>query len=486
MKQTINDPGASLLSVFGLLFLLASCFLGLILSQPSLIIPFLITVCCALVILRPDWSYFLSLIFIFIPSVFFELIQNDKLRIEFFDLFILFSALSWCFRGMARDREPYSYNHIDLLVILFYTWALTSLIWATSNVQGVFEMMKLVTAVGLYLLTKSLVVNRDILRKLIVLLTIVAVFEAILSIISVWIDTGYDWDQPVSSSIDFVSRFWAKKNWGSDGGRGTGTAVAHTTGFLLNMAIFPALGCFFVSKSIKEKWIWAISLIIMSAGMTSTLTKSSMASFLAGSVLIIFHIRKLRKYFVISCLLLLVFFIAVSAISRLRDIEKSINFTSHQMDSSDDETSMGTRLDWWGEGLEKLIDSAWLGYGVGGFRAAINNVVPDGSHHAVLFDLGLIGFSIYIFILAYSFLYYYEHLKRCRDEYFRKLMVAYLAGFLVMVVSWFVTLYYTYPYVWFYMGLGYAIVDLSNKGEDDQTEKPLTNSFIATLKDPVE
>ncbi|MCI5145844.1 MAG: hypothetical protein D3923_10020, partial [Candidatus Electrothrix sp. AR3] len=273
---------------------------------------------------------------------------------------------------------------------------------------------------------------------------------------------------------------WAKKIWLSDGGRGTGTAVAHTIGALLNMALFPAFGYFLISSKQKEQWIWAASVIIMITGMTSTLTKSSMASFLMGAAFIIVHIKKLRGYFTVSLLLLLIFFIAASSVSRVRDIETSIKFTGHQMDSGDSETSLGTRLDWWGEGLDKLVETAGLGYGIGGFKAVVDNVVPDGSHHGVLFDLGFLGFSLYIMILGVSFFRYYKFLQECRNDYFRRLMLAYLAGYLVMVISWLVTLYYTYAYIWFYMGLGYAIINLSNKeGGGEQQNIIAENSLIA-------
>jgi hypothetical protein len=422
----------------------------------------------------------------FISSFFFELDQNEKLRPEFIDLLLPCCTFSWCFRAMAKDGIKYVYNSLDIFVLLFFIWAASSAIWAVNYEQSLFELFKLTFSIFFYLITKSLIIDKNMLRRVITLLVIVGVFQALLSLISIWIDNGFGWSQPIASNVDLVSRFWGKKDWQSDGGRGTGTAVAHTTGFLLNMVLFPAIGYLFISKKSQRNRLWTTGLIIITAGMTSTLTKSSIASFLIGSFFIIIHIRKLRKFLFLSVLLLMVFFIAVSSLSRIRDLEKSIKFTQHQMDSGKSDTSMGTRLEWWGEGLDKLVDTVGIGYGVGGFKSVIDNVVPDGSHHAVLFDLGLLGFSIYIFILGFSFLQYYCHLKNCMNDYFRKLMLTYLAGYLVMVISWLVTLYYTYTSMWFYIGLGYAMINISNKCEDESGKESGKDSYIVLIGEPAQ
>ncbi len=486
MRSRLERYPSSVSLFFISVILLITSYSYLLLSSPSYTIVYITLVLSLLILVRPEWSYFYALVFMFITSFYFELYSNLKMKFDFTDLFAITALCSWFLRTMTQVNKPHSYSGLDLLLALFFLWATFSLIWVNEKGQGFIEIYKLIASFSMYYLTKTLIKSSIALREMIVVLTIIGVFEALLSLVSIWMQQGYRIDFSILSYLDFNVRFWALKTISSEGGRGSGTAAAHTIAVLLNMVIFLSIGYYFIANTIRQKWIWSVSIVIMTAGMISTLTKSSIVSFLLGIMFIIAHTRKLRSKLVTSFILLLLCFITIAGISRIKDIERSINFSQHQMESGDSATSMGTRLDWWGEGFDKLSDTAGLGYGIGGFRAAIDNIFPDGSHHAVLFDLGLFGFSVYICIFSYCFIIFYRHLNQCCNEGCRKLMLSYLAGYLVMILSWTVSLYYTYSYMWFYLGLGFVIMNLYHSGENGIcSEKRSKDSFVAMITDHV-
>ncbi|MCG2722787.1 MAG: hypothetical protein L6290_12370, partial [Thermodesulfovibrionales bacterium] len=184
------------------------------------------------------------------------------------------------------------------------------------------------------------------------------------------------------------------------------------------------------------------------------------------------HLRPLKNWLVTCLFIILAASIALSILVRIGDLGGSLKYTGRQLEVESGGSSVETRLAWWKRGMEKLIDTNGVGYGAGGFIKTVPYPVPDGAHPAVLFDFGILGLFLWILIYVSSFLTFYTHLKNCNNEYYRRLLLAYLAGYITMVISWIVTLHYDRIDLFLYLGLGYALVRVSELHALDKPKLP--------------
>lgn len=412
---------------------------------------------------KPEYPYLMVIIAFPIQSFLFQISGDTQKNLFFVDLFILCTLFAWCISYLARRRYPYPGTCTDWFLILFFGWALISLFWTSDVFQGAFQVFRLFICYSAFALSIALITNEKMLKTVWGLFIFMGVIEAIVCVISIYSSYWILEEYKISENIGLDIYFWGRNAlYGQGiGGRAEGTGVPHSMGVYLVSPIFLCIGFFLVTESLKKRLLQSAAIMLMIGGVLATLTKSALFSFWLGMAFIIFHMRPLRNWFVTSLVLLFSITVALFFLVHIGDIEKSLTYHSKQLESKRQGTSMETRLSWWKGGLKKLVDTYGFGYGAGGYVRKVGLPVPDGAHPAVFFEFGIIGSLLWILIFGNSFLYFYRNLFASGSEFFSRLLLAYLGGYVAILISWLVTLNYDYIDLFLYLGLGYALVGVS-------------------------
>lgn len=120
--------------------------------------------------------------------------------------------------------------------------------------------------------------------------------------------------------------------------------------------------------------------------------------------------------------------------------------------------SLSPRLIIWANGFEDLLKSHGFGYGVGCFYPA--HSIP----FHVLFELGIPGLAIWVWLLLRLFCAVGSSLtKKVIDPYYHKMVVGFSAGMVSILTVGLFDSYYFEEAMWTFLGVGMAILNLSNK-----------------------
>ena len=128
-------------------------------------------------------------------------------------------------------------------------------------------------------------------------------------------------------------------------------------------------------------------------------------------------------------------------------------------------------------GLQKVWETGGLGTGIGGFLHYTPFVKMDGSHPSILWDLGFVGIVVWIWILIGSYRLFVMAIKNSNNELYRRMLIVYLGGYVNVLIAWFFTFAYADIYLWFYLGIGFALAHLSQTEPfDDSIRLPFSSN----------
>ncbi len=374
------------------------------------------------------------------------------------DMVVLCLLASWAIRHLARRKHAYHGTYSDWLVVVFLAWAVVTLLWSTDPAQGRYEIFKLVLCLLSFFLTVALVRDRRTLRNIAVVMVFVGLVQTALCIVSLYADYTFDLKTAMLGDYDFINRMWRHRFFTK---RGSSTSTAHNIGVLLCLPAMAALTLFITARTRRARVMSLITGLIITGGVISTMTKGAVGALWLGVMFVCGLLDKTKKMFfsclIASVLVLTGLFLTVMA----KDIYRATTSLQMQLDTSSEKTSAGSRLQWWKRGMEKLMATGGIGYGVGGYRSAVHTTgVPDGTHAAVLYDLGLPGGLMWFVLFINTFIACWRQLRRAADREQGTIMLGYLGGMITVVVSWLVTQYYTFMDLWIFLGLGYAIINV--------------------------
>lgn len=489
MYRTIYTAQLSRINLFlffSCLFLTGIYLTLLILYYSDGLLFFCFSLLIILVLLKPEYPYLLIIFSLPIHFLFFQLGNDIYKHYLFHEIFILCTLCSFILSRLGKRRPPYPGTSCDWFLSFFIGWAILSLFWSTNLFQGYFEISKLFLCITTFILTVSLINDHKMLKLILGVFIFMGILQAILCVISLYTHFGVKEEFIVYGQIRFCNFFWADhlipiQKIRDLSGRGLGMGVPHTSALYLNVAIFFSIGFFLVTKSIYKRTLWLLAIVLLITGMLTTLTKSTLICFWIGLALLLIHLKPLKKWLFTCMFLMLALSVLLFIPARLMDISDSLKYTKKQVDQDTAGTSLGGRIDLWKKGIKKLIETNGLGYGAGGFLRINDDPVPDGTHPAVLFDFGILGLFLWILIYLIPFCTFYDRLKTCKSEYYRRLLLTYLCGYIMMMILWIVTLHYDYVDLFLYLGIGYALVRLSHSDVSDKGNMPFCANAIGLV-----
>ena len=382
--------------------------------------------------------------------------------------------LSWITARLANTRPPCPKTECDSTLLLFWAWALLSLFWSQDLLTGYEDIIKLSIDIAVIFLVISIVRDRKILHLVMGIFIFVSLIDAMLAIYYPY-TSFFVWEKwHYSNYVDVVIKFWVK-NISVPEGRGMGFFTAHGTAVTLSMAIAFGTSFFYVTKNATKRSFILLGVVVLFLALVCTMTKSLIISVLCGAAYVSWHLKPLRRKFLTVMITLLMLTVLAFVLTRIQDMETASTIVAQnvQIDTANlgKETSLGSRIKLFKIGIQKLLDTGGLGTGIGGFLQYSPYKQMDGSHPAILFDLGFIGFILWIWLLLGSYRLFATTLEKCKNEYFRRMLIIYLGGYVNILISWFVTFSYADIYIWFYLGVGFALVHMARNAPIEVNEQ---------------
>lgn len=173
----------------------------------------------------------------------------------------------------------------------------------------------------------------------------------------------------------------------------------------------------------------------------------------------------MNKNLIVVCTLLIAAIIIGFMVSRLPtdDLSKALDYTSKTSTQTKDESSsLGSRIKRWKLGVRDIFDSHGMGTGSGGFYEGIKpDYAYDNVYLHILTDYGFLGMWLYMWFIFKSFVKFIDAYKRCKIDLYKRWIKIYIATFVTLLMNGFTSLTHTIAFIWFFVGLGYALSNIA-------------------------
>lgn len=445
-------------------------FLGCVVTMmPQYIIPLLIgTIVIILLIMWPEFSYILAILTLsnqlFVVQTatsehlpfnlkFFEGAHSNMKVIPFLitDVLLLVAFISWTLAKWAKLRNPYPHTPIDVPVKFFFIFIALSSLWASSLRAILIEATPLLGAfLGIYL-SMCIIRTRKMFHLAIGVIIFIGVVNAIIAIVSL-----YCWEHTylVAKYNSFAMVF----SWNTiAGARGYGLSFPQCTAHFLNFSIMLAVGLLLQVRGMKKIISLLLIILVLITGHLSTISKGGFIGLIAGLIFFYLNYKPLKGYLMTSFILTIVTIIVLFPLARLKEFEKILMLGVVNTMKGGSPT-METRLTVWKQTFSDVWEQTFgLGYGIGQMVPAHN------IFFSVYFELGIIGFLIWLWLLIKFFYAIKTATAIPIDPYYQTMLISFAAGIIAVLSFGLVDLVYFDEIAWTFLGIGMALFNLATR-----------------------
>ncbi|OGS73099.1 MAG: hypothetical protein A3F91_08070 [Flavobacteria bacterium RIFCSPLOWO2_12_FULL_35_11] len=418
------------------------------------------------IITSPEFSYFLVILLSVNQLILIESIMPDPRPFTFkyldkfhsidfhifyilVDIFLSLALISWVLARFSGTRNRYPGTSLDVNIIFFFVWVIFSLSWTPYLSMGLLKITLLFLCfVGFYL-SVCIIRTEKMLSIIIGILITLGMINACLAIYSL---RGEKYFEPIFKygNLTFFIHFNTIPK-----GRGWGLSFPQTTAYFLNTAVFLTLGVLSRVKN-KKKIFYVFLIIVLIIGHLSTLSKAGVIGLIAGFLFIILNYKVLKGYFFTSLIVVVIAVMLMGYVARIDDIKRTVEGGIGGTVKSGS-TSTGPRQIIWKQGFEDLCKNYGLGYGCGKFYLA------HSIHFSTLFELGVMGFILWLTLVIKSFLAIRSTLKRAIDSNYEITILSFTAAWISILVFGLFDLFYWDEMLWTFLGIGMAMLNLVNR-----------------------
>jgi O-antigen ligase len=249
---------------------------------------------------------------------------------------------------------------------------------------------------------------------------------------------------------------------------------------MLDISIFFAMGLLLTLKSKAKIWFLRVTIAMFFFALFLTGNKGGTWSVIMMTFFFLFISKKLRRNFfrnaiICFCLILVVF--AVSAVLKRSKGSKETRLVNVSLE---EESSLGQRLLYWGEGFKQLDKRSLtpFGLGIGGYTDvnALKIPQPHNLYLHMLFDFGFIGILLVctvLVILARMFL----NTVNYQETYLQNMSIALAVGLCCVGLTGLVSTTYYSTTAWLTLALGSSTFYLVQK---ELSEKKSVSSMVSS------
>lgn len=355
-------------------------------------------------------------------------------------------------RRAETDNCGGSDHLIDILLFLFLGFAVTSLVWTVDVSRGLQAVVTASLAFIILRLLPGLIRTKRSLRHVTIVLAVVGVFIALQLLLSIEFP-AHMYTVNLTDRLTFTLTLEAQT---AGVGRPGGIASPNIAANIFVIFIF-----FNIMLAYCYGWRVRILLFLQSALLSycilKTASKSGLLCLLTGLLLFAVAVPELRKR---AVRILVPTAIAVAVLTLLvggglmKRIQAMASGTSEGGFLSD-------RIELWTRGFSYLYESLGLGLGAGGFSCVS---IPPYAHNAylsVLFDYGVIGFIIFLFLIAAIVHKVFLAMPRIHDRELKIAMYCLICSATVTALYALVDISLTYLPIWLVLGLMLAVIGVS-------------------------
>jgi O-antigen ligase len=157
----------------------------------------------------------------------------------------------------------------------------------------------------------------------------------------------------------------------------------------------------------------------------------------------------------------------VFVLANIHRVTNTIKYATRQMSTADDQTSVSTRKVWWENAIEQCSRTYGVGVGIGGLQQYLEGSGKPPHAHSVYLDalgeLGILGLALTLIIHFLALRTFLHALKHSRSEYYRRLLLAYLGGFISLLLSICINYGHINYAIWWYMAVGFVLARCANR-----------------------
>jgi O-antigen ligase len=237
--------------------------------------------------------------------------------------------------------------------------------------------------------------------------------------------------------------------------RGMGFMYSPMSAYFLNITIVLSIAMLLVTKSLKKKVVIALIIFFMVYAHLAAVSKGGLVGLLAALSFIVLTHKIFRKYFFISVFIIAATFIIASVFVYLSWPWPEAAELFHGR------KSLFPRMLIWETGFEEFVRTYGFGFGGGSFFPA------HSIYLQVLFELGIPGLFIWLWLLLKLFNILKTSLKKFTDPYYRIMTICFSAGMISILTVGLVDSYYFEEIMWAFLGIGMAIINLSNRSSPE-------------------
>jgi len=378
------------------------------------------------------------------------------------DIMLFTAFISCIIAKWAKAREPYPQTPIDLPVKLFFLWIALSSLWASSLKGLLIESVPLLGALFGFYLSVSLIRTKKMLTFTIGAFIFLGIINAVLAIASLRCDE-------YSFQVFQYNSFRLSFQWNTiPKVRGHGLSYTQCTAYFLNLSIILAVGLFLLAKGRKKIGILLIALLL-TAGQLSTISKGGLLGLIAGLTFLYINYKPLKGYFLTAMVITFTTIVVLFPLVRFVEFGKNLSGVGRSIGGG----SAETRAIIWNQTLSDMWNkTSGLGYGIG-------EMVP--SHNiflSVFFELGIIGFSIWLWLLAKFFYSIKIITSKPINPYYQTMLLCLASGMISTLCFGMVDMVYFDETLWMILGISMALFNLAKCSETLQIQKtPLQGRY---------
>ncbi|HAO94095.1 MAG TPA: hypothetical protein DCR11_09530 [Deltaproteobacteria bacterium] len=432
------------LTVFVLTFVSVGLGIAFLLSPYGTVALYIALVIMLLVIIKP--IYGLYAVIPIIPVRTFNMLvpnpnrtQSEKYSMGSLLVFLVYIALSFnLFATRASSRHKV---HIDVLVLLFLMWSLTTLFWTHDIYHGSYVFFELLTGILIMYIFQRTIRSEADLLKVYKYLAFAALLWGTLMFISQWYN-GTVFNVQIFNKVSVMFDVYIQER------RVGGFAPPQTSSNTLAVAMFLVFSLFYTVRPLG-KFIIVLLCLFMIDNVLLGGSKGAVGALLLGMIATVVLSPKMRKNAFVWIFSIFSSFAVVYLFNVVAFSEQRLTASSKVS-----EASLTYRLQFWEKGFETLSHNGWIGDGIGGFARYVDPWPGAHSFYfSILFDLGIIGLLIFMLMLAVRASALTKAIMVCKSEFLSHALYCMVGAFLTFLVHGIVEMEYSFLHFWMLIGL---------------------------------
>lgn len=383
---------------------------------------------------------------------------NEANHLELVDLFVVLALIAVFMGRSMNSIKTYKANGTELPMFALFSFAAISLLWAGDTAAGWVVLISFSMCIAIFYLPAFLLKDRAGVDAVLWTIVITSVFAAVFSLSSLYYDNvnfslyqNKIFETPFFLRLDVIFFENIKERVG-------GYSDPNRMAFIFNTVLLTGLALYQTREKHWQRVVIAAILVLILFTNLHAFSKGGLISLMGGAAVYIYmnpyysgkRLRTFVTYLILSISLLIVVF--------LTSQEGLGRFGANPV-ATRKGSSLGLRFEWWRHDLRELIDSSWLGMGVGQLSKYDWGYLQN-TYFAVFTDLGLIGGGIFVILVLVYLSRLSSKIKRCSDPYFYTVSLAFSCTLIIYAIHTLIDFGYLLRIPWLLAGFAMVAANL--------------------------